>query len=330
MKVIFSGIQPTGCIHIGNYIGAIKQWIYYQNIYKSIFCVVDLHTLTNIHLQNTKSIKQRTLETIALYLACGINSDKSLIFVQSHIKWHTQLSWILNCITPLSWLRRMTQYKTKIQDNSNAFTGLMNYPILMASDILLYNATLIPVGEDQKQHIEFTTKIAMRFNNIFGKTFNIPRSLVPSHGARIMGFDDPSIKMSKSHGYDNSTHLISLLDTSEKIKKIIMSATTDSNNILKFSTSSLGIKNLFNIAQALSGESIKSLEHRFSNKGYYSFKMYIVTLILNFLNPIKKKYLKIINDKEYIDKILNKSTIRANNIAKKTIKKVYNKIGIFY
>jgi len=330
MKVIFSGIQPTGCIHIGNYIGAIKQWVYYQNIYKSIFCVVDLHTLTNVHLQNNKSIKQRTLETIALYLACGINSNKSLIFVQSHIKWHAQLSWILNCITPISWLRRMTQYKTRIKKNPNAFTGLMNYPILMAADILLYNATLIPVGEDQKQHIEFAIKLAMRFNNIFGKTFNIPKALVPIHGARIMGFDDPSCKMSKSHGYKNSTHLISLLDSPELIKKIIMSATTDSNNVLRFSHSSLGIKNLFNIAQALSGESITSLEYRFINKGYHYFKMYIINLILNFSLPIREKYYKIINNKRYIENILNKSTIKANNIAQNTIKKVYNKIGIFH
>lgn len=330
MKVIFSGIQPTGSIHIGNYIGAIKQWVYYQNIYKSIFCVVDLHTLTNVHLQNDKSIKQRTLETIALYLACGINSDKSLIFIQSHIKWHAQLSWILNCITPISWLRRMTQYKTKMKQNLNAFTGLMNYPILMTADILLYNATLIPVGEDQKQHIEFATKLAMRFNNIFGKTFNIPRAIVPVRGARIMGLDDPTIKMSKSHGYNNSTHLISLLDDADKIKKIIMSSTTDSNNILKFSESSLGIQNLFNIAQALSGESIISIEHRFINKGYYYFKMYIIDLILNFSIPIKNRYDKIINNKKHIEKILKVSTIKANNIAQRTIRKVYNKIGIFY
>lgn len=322
---VFSGIQPTGDIHIGNYLGAIKQWIELQEKNECIFCVVDLHALTAPY--DPKRLEGLIMEKVAAYLAAGIDPEKSIIFVQSQVKEHTELTWLLNTVTPLGDLERMTQYKEKskkFKDNLNA--GLLNYPILMAADILLYQTDLVPVGEDQKQHVELTRTIARRFNQRFGQIFKIPESKLPKTGARIMSLVDPSKKMSKS---DAPEGYIGLFDEPEVIKGKIMRAVTDTGKIVKFQPDKKpGISNLLTIYSLLSGKTVAELEKKFKGKGYADFKKSMAEQTIISLEAFRRKRKELLSREVYVNEILNQGAKRAQAIAQSTIQEVRKKMGL--
>src|SRR5215475_3291648 len=246
---VFSGMQPSGNLHIGNYLGALKNWVRIQNDYECIFCIVDLHAITLY--QNPDELRAKILEIAALYLAAGIDPKTCSIMVQSAVPAHAELAWMLTCVTPVGWLERMTQYKAKAAKQDSVSDGLLQYPVLMAADIMLYQAGIVPVGEDQAQHLELTRDIAQRFNSLYGETFVVPDTSLPSVGARIMGLDDPTIKMSKSES--GAGHAVALLDPPDKIRKTIMRATTDSNPGVDVDTAGPGVLNLISIYQACGG-----------------------------------------------------------------------------
>lgn len=325
---IFSGAQPTGNIHIGNYIGALSLWAENQDDFENIFCIVDLHALTIPEAIIASKLRNNIRECAALYMACGIDPNKSTIFVQSHIKEHSELAWILNCTTPMGWLERMTQYKSKSEKLDTVGTGLFDYPVLMAADILLYQTDVVPVGDDQKQHIEITRDIAQRFNGLFGDTFTIPKELIRESGARIMGFDDPENKMSKSIAVNKSGHAISMLDDEDTIKKTIMRATTDTNSELKFEFASAGVKNLLTLYKVLSGKSMEEIQVHFEGQGYGILKKEVLEVVLESLRPIKQKYNQILADPGFVDDILKMGMERVLPIAQNTMSKVKNNIGI--
>jgi tryptophanyl-tRNA synthetase len=323
-KVILSGIQPSGNLCIGNYLGALKNWETLQNEYDSIFLVVDLHALTVE--QVPAELRQRCLSFVAQYIACGIDPDKSIIAIQSHIHQHVELMWVLSSICYLGELNRMTQFKDKSKDKKNINTGLFSYPILMAADILLYQADLVPVGADQKQHLELSRDLAARFNNKYSDTFNIPKPFIPKTGSRIMSLQDPLKKMSKSD--DNLNNIISLLDSNELIKKKINRAVTDSEKEIRYSDDKPGLSNLINIYISLTHENIEEIENKYTGKMYSYLKGDLVDIIIDCLSPIRKEYEKIIKDKEYLNSILNIGKQKATSKARKTLAKVYKKIGL--
>ncbi len=327
-KRVFSGLQPTGKIHLGNYLGAISLWTENQDIYDNIFCIVDLHALTLPEKLDPKYLKSKIREIAGLYVACGIDPSKSNIFVQSHISEHAELAWILNCVTPIGWLERMTQFKSKSKQLQSVGTGLFNYPVLQAADILLYNTNLVPVGEDQKQHIELTRDIANRFNNLFKKTFVVPDVLIRKSGARIMGFDDPEQKMSKSIGEEKKEHAIGLLDPPNVIKKTVMRAVTDTNNCISFQDGSAGVLNLLSIYEVITKKSREDIENHFAGKGYGFLKKEIVDILVSELEPIQKRYNQLVNEKQYIDEILIKGAENVKETARSTYKRVKENLGI--
>lgn len=316
---IFSGIQPSGDIHIGNYIGAIKQWVVLQEKANCIFCIVDWHAITVPYKKEL--LQQKIKEVASIYLASGINPEKSIVFVQSQVKEHAELAWLLNTITPFGDLSRMTQFKDKskkFQNNINA--GLFNYPVLMASDILLYQTDIVPVGEDQKQHVELTRAIAKKFNSAFGDTFKIPEVSILKIGAKIMSLTQPEKKMSKS---DPENSRIGLFDTPEQIKKKIGSATTDSEKEIKFNPKEKpGISNLLTIYSLFSDKPIKELEKEFQNKTYQEFKTNLANLLIEKLEPFRNKKTELDKNPEVIEKILANGALLAQKIAKETMKKV--------
>jgi tryptophanyl-tRNA synthetase len=322
---IFSGIQPTGAIHLGNYLGAIKQWVELQEKNECIFCIVDLHALTSPY--NPKDLYPSTYEKAIAYLAAGIDPEKSVIFVQSQIKEHTELTWLLNVVTPIGDLNRMTQYKEKskkFKDNLNA--GLLNYPILMAADILLYQTDVVPVGEDQQQHVELARTIAKRFNQKFGQTFKVPEAKLPKTGARIMSLTNPLKKMSKS---DYSDSYIGLFEEPETIKEKIMKAVTDTGKSVKYDPKKKpGISNLLTIYSLLSGKTIKEIEKKFKNKGYADFKKSLAELIINSLEPFRRKRKELLAREVYVKEILNQGTKRAQVMAQSTIQEARKKMGL--
>ncbi len=327
MKRIFSGIQPSGVIHIGNYLGAIKQWVSHQDkVDEAIFCVVDLHAITVP--QDPAELKKNVLSTAALYIASGINPEKSIIFVQSSRPEHAELAWILNCITNVGELSRMTQFKDKSTKFSeqNIPVGLFDYPVLMAADILLYQTTDVPVGEDQKQHVELTRDIAQRFNNKFGQTFIVPEPVIKETSARIMGLDDPTKKMSKSAS--SIYNYIALTDSADLIRQKIKRAVTDSGSEIKASKDKPAITNLLNIYSEISGKSVSGLEKEFDGKSYGEFKEQLADQIIKHLTPIQEKYDKLIGDEEGLIGILGKGNERAAKTASQTIKTVKEKIGL--
>ncbi len=322
---VFSGIQPTGAIHIGNYLGAIHQWTELQEKAECVFCIVDLHALTVPY--NPKSLENSILEKAITYLAAGINPEKSIIFVQSQVKEHTELTWLLNTITPVGDLTRMTQYKEKVKKfKANLNAGLLNYPVLMAADILLYQTDIVPVGEDQKQHVELTRTIARKFNQRFGETFKVPEVKLQKAGARIMSLKNPARKMSKT---DPAESYIGLLDEPEEIKEKIMKAVTDTGKIIKYDPGKkAGISNLLTIYSLFSGKTIKEIEKKFKGKGYAEFKKSSAELLINSLEPFRRKRKELLSREVYVKEILEQGRKRAQIIAQSTLQEVRKKMGL--
>jgi tryptophanyl-tRNA synthetase len=320
---IFSGIQPSGTLHIGNYLGAVKNWVALQEKYDSIFCVVDLHAITVP--QDPEALRQKTLELAKIYLASGINTQESTIFVQSHIPEHTELAWILNTITKIPELERMTQFKDKAKEqrqNSNA--GLFNYPVLMAADILLYDTNVVPVGEDQLQHVELARTLAKRFNQQFGETFVVPEPYIVKEGMRIMGLDDSSKKMSKSAA--SELNYIALTDSPEKIREKIKKAVTDSGKNIRYADDKPAIKNLINIYSLLDNVKPEEVEKIYKGKSYSEFKADLTEVIVEFLKDFQEKY-DAIDDNEVL-KILETGKGKAKKMAEKKMENVKEKIGL--
>ena len=324
MKRVFSGVQPTGNIHLGNYLGALKQFVELQDDHECIYCIVDMHAITVP--QDPKELREHILDVAALYLAVGVDPKKSIVFVQSDVPGHAELSWVLTCNSYTGELSRMTQFKDKSKNKESAPTGLFSYPVLMAADILLYDTDIVPVGNDQKQHIELCRDIAIRINNKYKKTFVVPDGRFLKEGARIMALDDPTKKMSKSA--ENIHSRISLLDEPSKIKKSIMKATTDSDGIVKFDTENKpGISNLLNIYSVLSGMTIPELETKYEGKGYGDFKKDLAEVVVAALAPIKERYEQIRHSDELIE-VLKDGASRADVIAKQTMKRVKENFGL--
>jgi len=324
MKRVFSGVQPTGNIHLGNYLGALTQFVELQEDHECIYCIVDMHAITVP--QNPKELKEHILDVAALYLAVGVDPKKSIVFVQSDVPGHAELNWVLTCNSYTGELSRMTQFKAKSQNKESAPTGLFTYPVLMAADILLYDTDVVPVGNDQKQHIELCRDIATRVNNTVKKTFVIPEGRFMKEGARIMSLDDPTQKMSKSN--PNVHSRISLLDEPNKIKKSIMKATTDSEGVVRFDVENKpGISNLMNIYSVLAGISLEEIEAKYEGKGYGDFKKDLVEITVNALAPIKERYEEIRHSEELIE-ILKDGAERANAISVKTMARVKKNFGL--
>ncbi|MEX2543452.1 MAG: tryptophan--tRNA ligase [Trueperaceae bacterium] len=325
---VFSGMQPTGNLHLGNYVGALRQWVEKQDERESIFCVVDLHALTMPETVDPRTLKANSRRAAALYMAAGIDPEKSLLFVQSHLHEHSELTWILNCTTPLGWLQRMTQFKSKGENTRSVGTGLLDYPVLQAADILLYDTELVPVGEDQVQHVELTRDIATRFNHLFGDVFVLPRATVPKLGARVMGFDDPEVKMSKSLAAGRSGHAVHLLDDDATIRKTVMSAVTDSGKETRFEHASPGVRNLLVVYQSLRGGSLAELEAMFAGRGYGELKKAVLEAIMDTLLPIRQRYRAIMDEPERLEAVLERSAERARALARPTLARVKEAVGV--
>lgn len=324
MKRVFSGVQPTGNLHIGNYLGALKQFVDLQNDNECIYCVVDMHSITVP--QDPKELKKHTLDIAALYMAVGLDPKKSIIFAQSMVPGHAELNWVLTCNSYTGELSRMTQYKQKSKGEESAPTGLFMYPVLMAADILLYDTDIVPVGNDQKQHIELARDLATRVNNKYGKTFVVPEGKFMKAGARVMAMDDPTSKMSKSA--PNEMSRISLLDEPSKIKKAIMRATTDSEGIVKFDIENKpGVSNLLSIYSAFSGKTIEQLEKDYEGQGYGALKKDLVEVTVDALAPIKANFNEIRESQELID-IMKDGAERANAIATPVMNRVKERFGL--
>jgi len=324
MKRVFSGVQPTGNIHIGNYLGALRQFVELQNDNDCVYCIVDMHSITMP--QNPKELREHTLDVAALYLAVGLDPEKAIIFVQSDVPGHAELAWVLTCNSYTGELSRMTQFKDKSRGSESAPTGLFTYPVLMAADILLYDTDIVPVGNDQKQHIELCRDLAIRINNRYGKTFVVPEGRFLKEGARIMALDDPTSKMSKSA--ENPLSRISLLDDEKTIKKAIMKATTDSDGIIKFDLENKpGVSNLLNIYSSFSGISIAEIEKKYEGSGYGDFKKDLVQVTTQALLPIRERYNEIRNSHELIE-ILNDGASRARAISERTMARVKESFGL--
>jgi tryptophanyl-tRNA synthetase len=322
---IFSGIRPTGELHIGNYLGAIKQWVELQKNNECIFCIVDLHGITTPF--DHSNLQKNILDLAISYLSVGLNPEKCIFFVQSNIKEHAELAWLLGTITPIGELQRMTQYKEKIKKHPKYINaGILNYPVLMAADILLYQTELVPVGIDQKQHVELARTIAKKFNQQFGQTFKEPKELLPKLGAKIMSLQNPKRKMSKT---DDPAGCIGLFDAPETINKKIMSAVTDLGKEIKYDPGKKpGISNLLTIYSLLSGKNIKDLEKKFKGKGYAEFKKSLVNIITNSLEPFRRKRKELLTREVYVEEILNQGTKKAKILAQSTMEDVRKNMGL--
>lgn len=324
MKTIFSGVQPTGTVTLGNYIGAFKQFTELQHEYDCRFCIVDQHAIT---IQQEPDELARTIRSLAaIYIASGIDPEKSLLFIQSEVPAHAQAGWMMQCISYIGELERMTQFKDKSEGKEGVSAGLLTYPPLMAADILIYNTDIVPVGDDQKQHVELTRDLAERFNKRYGEVFTIPEVRIPKNGARIKSLQDPLKKMSKSD--PNKKGTISLLDTPKEIEKKIKSAVTDSDGIVKFDVENKpGVSNLLTIESALSGLSIAELESKYEGLGYGAFKAGVAEAVVGHLTPIQERYEELLNSSE-LDIHLDRGAERANEIAVATLKKMESAMGL--
>lgn len=324
-KRVFSGIKPSGSPQLGNYLGAIRRWAAEQDRYDNIFCIVDLHAIT-VYMEPAE-LQQNIRELAGLLLASGIDPERSILFQQSHVHEHSELAWLLNCYIPMGWMQRMTQYKEKAdQQKEQVSVGVFDYPALMAADILLYNTHAVPVGDDQKQHVELTRDAAQRFNSIYGETFVVPEPVIAEVGARIMGLEDPTQKMSKSEG--NEGQSIGMLDAPDVIRKKIMRATTDSQRDIVFDESRPGIFNLLTIYQAITGESQPEIEARFEGKGYGDFKKELAEAVVEVLRPVQERYAELTAEPGRIESIFAAGAEKARPIAVETLKLVRQRIGL--
>jgi len=323
-KVIFSGIKPSGELTLGNYLGAIKNWVKLQDQYDSYFCVVDLHAITV--RQEPKDLRQRTLEVLAIYIAAGIEPEKNTLFIQSHVPAHSEASWLLTCCSYMGELGRMTQYKDKSQKEGESIgAGLFNYPVLMAADILIYQADLVPVGKDQVQHLELARDLAERFNRLYSPTFVVPEGYVSEKACKIMNLQDPSRKMAKSD--ENATGDILIMDEPEVIRKKVSRAVTDSIGAVKYCDEQPGVKNLMNILCTITGLTTDEVEKKYEGLGYAQFKKDVAEAIVSELEPIQKKVKELLADKSYLEEVYKKGAEKANYVAIKTLRKMQKKIG---
>jgi tryptophanyl-tRNA synthetase len=322
---VLSGIQPTGSPHIGNYLGALKNWAKIQYDYDSIYCIVDLHAVTVY--QEPVELRAKIEELAGMLLAIGIDPTHSALIVQSSVAGHAELAWMLTCVTPIGWLERMTQFKAKAAAQETIGDGLMQYPVLMAADILIYQAAIVPVGDDQSQHLELTRDIAQRFNSLYGETFVVPETRLPTVGARIMGLDEPDKKMSKSAV--GSGHAVSLLDPPEVIRKKILRATTDSNPAVDFETAGAGVRNLLAIFQAFTECSDEALRAQFSGMRYGDLKKTVAEVVIAALEPIQKRYREITAETGYIARVLEDGAEKVRPIANDTVHKVKKAMGLY-
>src|SRR5579872_7028146 len=324
-KRVFSGIQPTGNLHIGNYLGALKNWVVIQRDYESIWGIVDLHAVTVY--QDPAELKQKIEETAALFMACGIDPKESTIMVQSSVPAHAELAWLLTCVTPMGWLERMTQFKAKAAAQESVGDGIFQYPVLMAADILLYQAAIVPVGEDQSQHLELTRDIAQRFNALYGETFQVPATSLPAVAARVMGLDDPTVKMSKSA--PGAGHAVALLDPPAVIRKKILRATTDSNPAVDFEALGAGVANLLAIFQAFSGWDAARMRAHFADMRYGDLKKQVAEMVISSLEPFQTRYREIVSDPAYVNGVLREGAARVAPIANSTVDLVKLRMGLY-
>lgn len=325
-KQILSGIQPSGILTLGNYLGALRNWVTIQDEYECKFFIADLHAITV--KQDPETLRRNTKSILMQYLACGLNPEKNVIFIQSHVHEHAELAWILNCSAYMGELSRMTQFKDKSKKQDNVKVGLFDYPVLMAADILLYDADFVPVGEDQRQHLEITRDIAKRFNTTYNEEiFKLPEGFITENGARIMSLQDPTKKMSKSDS--NTNGFISLLDPRETIIKKFKKAVTDSENIVKYSDEKPGIQNLINIYSAITGKAYNEIEKEFEGCGYGQFKQAVGNAVADTLEPIQKRYYELNSPEyeEYLQSICTRGAKIAHEIAQKKLESVYKAVG---
>lgn len=323
-KTILSGSTVTGNLTIGNYIGAINNWKKLQDEYNCYYMVADLHALTVA--QDPKEFRSRSMSFFAQYLALGLDPEKNVIFMQSHVSEHAELAWVLNCFTPMGHLNRMTQFKDKSSNTKNINAGLYSYPVLMAADILLYQADTIPVGEDQKQHLELCRDLVDMFHHRYGETFVMPEPYIGSVGARVMSLQEPTKKMSKSDS--NPKNYISIIDEPKKIQKKIKGSVTDSGEVIKYDETKHGISNLMTIYSALSGDSLEKIENDFEGKMYGHLKIALADLVCDTLKPVQEKYADLMKNEDYLNDLLSKSAVQAKERASKTLASVYEKIGL--
>lgn len=323
---IFSGIQPSGTLTLGNYLGALRNFARLQDEYDSLYCIVDLHTLTV--RQEPKELRHNSLSVLALYIASGLDTEKNILFLQSHVSAHAELAWILNCYTYFGELGRMTQFKDKsLRHADNVNAGLFTYPVLMAADILLYQANLVPVGQDQKQHLEITRDIAQRFNAVYGDVFTVPEVYMPKVGAKIMSLQDPLSKMSKSD--ENVNNFISLLDTPEIIIRKFKRAVTDSEKDIRYDGEAKpGVSNLMSIYSSVTGKTLDEVQAEFEGKTYGDFKTAVGEAVVECLKPLQDKYYSLMDNKDYLQEVLKNGAERANKLAYRTLGKVYKKVGL--
>lgn len=323
-KIVFSAIQPSGTITLGNYLGAVKNWVNMQDEFNCIYALADLHTITV--RQEPAKLRKNILDAYASILACGVDAEKSLFFMQSHVTTHAQLAWLLNCYTQFGELSRMTQFKDKSAkhaDNVNA--GLFTYPALMAADILLYQADMVPVGADQKQHLELSRNIAERFNGLYGNVFKVPEPYIPKSGARVMSLQDPTKKMSKSD--ENVNACVTLMDSSEVIMKKFKRAVTDSDACVRYAEGKDGINNLMGIYSCITGRTYEQIEAEFEGKGYGDFKTAVGEAVVEELRPVRERYEKYIADKAYMEECYRKAAETAQRFSQRTLSKAMKKIG---
>ena len=324
-KVVYSAVQPTGCITLGNFLGAINNWLKMPEEYASIFAIADLHALTV--RQNPAEYRQKAISFFAQYLACGLDPEKSILYFQSHVPQHAELTWILNCYSYVGEMNRMTQFKDKSAKHSdNINMGLMDYPVLMASDILLYQADFVPVGIDQKQHLEIARDIAIRFNNLYSPTFTVPEPFFGKQGTKIFSLQEPTQKMSKSDPDPNG--YINLIDEPDVIAKKFKRAVTDSDGRVVFSEDKPGVSNLLTILATVTDRDIKSVENDFVGKGYAELKTEVADAVIERLRPIREEYKRLITDKAYITSVYKDGADKASRIASRTLSKVYRKVGL--
>ena len=324
---VFSGVQPSGDPQLGNYIGAFKGWVERQDEKENFFCVVDLHSIT-VEI-DPDDLRRQTRELAAILFACGLEPAKSALFIQSHVSAHAEACWILNCVTPVGWLERMTQFKEKAAGRESVSTGLLDYPVLMACDILLYDADEVPVGDDQRQHVELSRDIAMRFNRIYGDTFVVPRAVIPETGARVMGLNDPNVKMSKSFAHVRG-HAIRILDEPKEIERSIMRAVTDSGSEIAFSDDpeKAGVNNLLGIYKAITGGTNAQVERDFADaRGYGDLKRRVAETVVSELAPVRERYYELMDDVAELDRLLAAGADRARAVSEPKLDEMKRRVG---